>query len=88
MASVQEVVVWTVVTGFSRRVRIVASLKGDLSFEVDIEDRRCWGGRVGDGGFVGGGVGGRRSLAASQSSSTNCTISMGCAERDTGVPPC
>ena len=71
MASAQGVVVVTVVIGLRRRVRIVASLKGDLSFEVDIEVRRLWVGRVGEGGEVVGGVGGRRSLAASQSSSMN-----------------
>ncbi len=71
IASEQKVVAVTVVTGLRRRVRIVASLKGDLSFEVDIDDFRLCAGRVGDGGLVGGGVGGRRSLAANQSSSTN-----------------
>ncbi len=72
IASEQRVTVVTVVIGFRRRVLIVASLKGDLVFEMDIEVRRFWVGRVGDGGFVVGGVGGRRSFAASQSSSTNC----------------
>lgn len=71
MASAQGVVVVTVVMGLRRRVRIVASLKGDLSFEVDIEVRRLCMGSVRDGGEVVGGVGGRRSLAASQSSSMN-----------------
>jgi hypothetical protein len=66
------VLVVTVMMGLRRRVRIVASLKGDFSFEVDIEVRRLWIGRVvGEGGEVVGGVGGRRSLAASQSSSMN-----------------
>lgn len=51
-----------VVTGLRRRVRTVAPLKGSLD---------AVGVRAGEGGFVEGGVGGRRSLAASQSSSTN-----------------
>ena len=76
MASEQGVVAVTVVTGLSRRVRIVASLKGDLSFEVDMDDLRSCEGRVGEGGLVGGGVGGRRSFAASQSSSTNYVESV------------
>ena len=37
MASAQGVDVRTVVTGFRRRVRIVASLKGDFSVAVDKE---------------------------------------------------
>ncbi len=49
----------------------MAALKGDLSSMVDIDERCLCVGKVGEGGFVGGGVGGRRSLAASQSSSTN-----------------
>ena len=40
MASMQGVLVETVVTGFRRRVRMVASPNGDLSFEVDVEERR------------------------------------------------
>lgn len=51
-----------VVTGFRRRVRIVAPANGSLDFE---------GGRDGDGGWVAGGVCGRRLFAASQSSSAN-----------------
>ena len=51
-----------VVTGFRRRVRIVASEYASEGLDVEI---------IGDGGFVGGGVGGSRLLAASQSSSTN-----------------
>ncbi len=60
MASAQEELERTVVTGLRRRVRMVASWKGYLV--------GLW---TGDEGVVGGGVGGRRSLAASQSSSTN-----------------
>ena len=51
-------------TGLSRSVRIVASEKASEGL-LDVS--------VGEGGFVGGGVGGRRSFAASQSSSTNCS---------------
>lgn len=51
-----------VVTGFRRKVRIVASENAPEGLEAE---------RAGEEGFVGGGVGGRRSLAASQSSSTN-----------------
>lgn len=36
----QGVLVETVVTGLRRRVRMVASPKGDLSFEVEVEERR------------------------------------------------
>ena len=74
IASAQVVVVVTVVMGLRRRVRIVAVPKGDLSADWEREARRRWEGvAIGDGGLVGGGVGGRRSLAASQSSSANCS---------------
>ena len=63
MASEHGDVELIVVTGLRRSERIVAS--EDVSEALLAV-------RVGDGGFVGGGVGGRRSFAASQSSSTNC----------------
>lgn len=63
MASEHGDVDVTVVTGLRRRVRIVASEKASDGL-LDVS--------VGDGGLVGGGVGGRRSFAANQSSSTNC----------------
>lgn len=53
-----------VVTGLRRSVRIVAPAKASLDEELEF-----W--RVGECGAVDGGVGGRRSFAASQSSSTN-----------------
>lgn len=62
MASEHGEVEETVVTGLRRSVRIVASAKASDGL-LDVS--------LGDGGFVGGGVGGRRSFAASQSSSTN-----------------
>ena len=72
MASEQRVVEATVVMGLSRRVRMVASWKGDFSLGDEREGFRSRIGRaIGEGGFVVGGVGGRRSLAANQSSSTN-----------------
>lgn len=71
MASEQWVLAVTVVMGLRRRVRTVALPKGDLSADWDMESRRRWEGMVGDGGLVEGGVGGSRSLAASQSSSAN-----------------
>ena len=72
MASEQWVLAVTVVMGLRRRVRTVALPKGDLSADWDMESRRRWEGVfVGDGGLVDGGVGGSRSLAASQSSSAN-----------------
>ena len=53
-----------VVTGLRRSVRIVAPAKASLDEELgDWRDGEC--------GAVEGGVGGRRSFAASQSSSTN-----------------
>ena len=36
----QGVLAETVVTGLRRRVRMVASWKGDLAFEVEVEERR------------------------------------------------
>ena len=68
MASAQMEFEITVVTGFSRRVRIVAPWKASL---VVLD-----GLRSGEGGLVVGGVGGNRSFAASQSSSTNCIVSL------------
>lgn len=41
MASAQEEEARMVLIGFRRRVRMLASLKGDLSSEVDIEWSRC-----------------------------------------------
>ena len=76
MASEQGVVAVTVMTGLRRRVPIVASLKGEFLSAFDIDERRSWVLMVGEGGFVGGGVGGKRSLAASQSSSTNYSSSV------------
>ena len=66
MASEQGELEGMVVTGFRRKVRIVALKNASEGLAVE---------RVGEGGFVGGGVGGRRSLAASQSSSTNYSVS-------------
>lgn len=66
MASAHWEVGWTVVTGLRRRDAMVAPWKE--SGLVMEELRRCW--VVG----VRGGVGGRRSLAASQSSSTNYLV--------------
>lgn len=63
MASAQGESASTVVTGFNRNVLIVAPLKESFDAPRAFE--------IGDGGLVVGGVGGRRSLAASQSSSTN-----------------
>lgn len=67
MASVQGELVGMVVTGLRRRAEMVAPRKG--SFFRDAERVRD----SGDAGTFGvsGGVGGRRSFAASQSSSTN-----------------
>ena len=82
MASEQGDVDVTVVTGLRRRVRIVA---------LEKESEGLPGVKVGDGGLVGGGVGGRRSLAASQSSSTNCEYQYRASaqKRDWGGnPPC
>lgn len=62
MASEHGEVEITVVTGLRRRVRIVALAKASLGLLAV---------KLGDGGLVGGGVGGSRSFAASQSSSTN-----------------
>ena len=72
MASEQGDVDVTVVTGLRRRVRIVASEKASEGL-LDV--------RVGDGGLVAGGVGGRRSFAASQSSSTNCACQYSMQDR-------
>jgi hypothetical protein len=55
------------VTGFRRRDAIVAPANGSLARSV---------GEVGTAGCSGGGVGGSKSFAASQSSSTNYMISQ------------
>ena len=70
MASLQGELEGTVVTGLRRREAMVAPWKAS-DFLVLVERRReidCWAPLVLG---VRGGVGGRRSFAASQSSSTN-----------------
>ena len=62
MASAQGDEAGIVVTGLRRRVRMVAPWKGSCLERVVGEEGLDWG------------VGGRRSLAASQSSSTNLGI--------------
>lgn len=64
IASAHDEVLDMLVTGFRRREAIVAPAKGSLAFSV---------GETGRSG-VSGGVGGKRSLAASQSSSINYNV--------------
>lgn len=71
MASLQGEEEGMVVTGLRRREAMVAPWK--VSFFV-MESRREMGREEPLVDGVRGGVGGRRSLAASQSSSTNCEI--------------
>jgi hypothetical protein len=71
MASLQGEVAETVVTGLRRREAMVAPWKASFLAMESRREMDCWAPLVLG---VRGGVGGRRSLAASQSSSTNYVL--------------